>query len=174
MSMNAASITPRERAKAAGAGAILGMIGMSAYHLPVTKDRFVRSTFNIVKNQAEENIEMLNESALAISKNKLKDEHKLFLSQLGVSENIASINNKIAELKKSITDSDMVKALKKGYADSFSTFKKSEALMDPVASKAFQRIRWNNFGWGAVIGFIAGSVIAMKVDESSQVPPNMY
>ncbi len=173
MSMNVASITPRERAKSTGAGAILGLIGMSAYHLPVTKDRFVRTAYAIVKNQAEENIEMLNESALALSNRKLKNEHKLFLSQLGVDESLTSINNKIAELKRTITDGDMVKALKKGYADNFSTFKKSEALMDPVASKAFQTIRWRNFGWGAVIGFVVGSVLAMKAGESSQMQPHM-
>jgi len=34
-----------------GSGAVCGIIGMSAYHLPVTKDRFVRSAYNIVKEQ---------------------------------------------------------------------------------------------------------------------------
>lgn len=173
MAINSTSITPRERAKAIGAGTVLGLAGMTAYHLPVTKDRFVRTAFSIVKNKTGEDIEMLNDSALALSKNRLKSEQKLFLSQMGVDENLESINSKIAELKNSITDNDMVKALKQGYADNFSTFKKSEALMDPISSKAFQTIRWRNFGWGAVIGFVLGSVFAMKTNESSQMPPNM-
>lgn len=140
-------------------GAVLGVVGMSAYYLPVTKDRFVRTAFNIVKNQTEDTIEQLNDAALSLAKGKLKPEDKVILSQNGVAETVDAINTKIADLTKSITDSNVVKNIKKGFADNFKDFKKSEALMDSVSSKAFSKIRWQNFGWGAGIGFIVGNAI---------------
>ncbi len=140
-------------------GAMLGVVGMGAYYLPVTKDRFVRTAFDIVKNQTEDTIEQLNDAALSLAKGKLKPEDKVFLSQNGVAETVDAITAKITDLTKSITDSDVVKNIKKDFADNFKDFKKSEALMDSVSSKAFSRIRWQNFGWGAVIGFILGNAI---------------
>lgn len=165
MTMNI-SVTPRERTKAMGVGAVLGMAGMSAYYLPVTKDRFVRTAFDVVKNEAEESIELLNEAALAKSVDKLKPEHKLFLSQLGVAEDVGAINSKILNLKNSITDNTLVKNLKQGFADSFADCKKSEVLRDAVSSKAFNKIHWTNFGWGAAIGFVLGNVLSMQLDKS--------
>ena len=76
------------------------------------------------------------------------------------------------ELKKSITDSDIVKNMKKSFEDNFKTFKKSEASMDIVASKAFSKIRWTNFTWGTVIGFILGSVLA-SASSQPKIPPQM-
>ncbi len=128
-------------------GAMLGVVGMGAYYLPVTKDRFVRTAFDIVKNQTEDTIEQLNDAALSLVKGRLKPEDKVFLSQNGVAETVDAINTKIVDLTKSITDSDVVKNIKKDFADNFKDFKKSEALMDSVSSKAFSRIRWQNFGW---------------------------
>ena len=162
MSMNM-SITPRERTKAMAAGTGLAVVGMSAYYLPVRENRFVRAAFNVVENEARDTVDLLNESALAISKNSLKQEQKLFLSQLGISENLTAVNAKISDLKKSVTD------LKQGFADSFKDCKNSEILRDSVAVKAFKRIRWTNFAWGAGIGFVLGNVLS-KISSSSTPP----
>lgn len=166
MSISIPTITQRERTKAIGAGAVLGMAGMTAYYLPITKDRFVRNSYDIVTSKTKSDIEMLDEAALALSNKNLKNEHKLFLSQLGVDETIEAINTKVAELKKSLTDSDTVKNLKEGFLENFQNFKKSEALADPITTKALQKIRWTNFAWGTVIGFILGSVISLRMEDS--------
>ena len=141
-------------------GATLGVVGMNAYFLPVTKDRFVRNAYNIHKEIAEDKIELLNKSAEELSKNKLSSESKIFLKDIAVAENIDDIANKCAELKKSFTDEGLVKALKTSYANNFKNLKSSEALRDTISSKAFSRIKWTNLGWGAAIGFILGSVAA--------------
>ncbi len=167
------TITERERSKAIGTGAVLGMAGMTAYYLPIARDRFVRTAYSIVKNNAEDKIETLNDAAIALGRNNLRTEHKVFLAQEGVAETIDAINGKIAELKHSITDKDTVKALKQNFADNFATFKKTEALADPISSKALQTIKWRNFGWGAAIGFVLGTVIGMRMDEASNNSDNL-
>lgn len=165
--MSNMSITPRERAQATGTGAVLGMVGMSAYYLPVTKDRFIRTAFNIVKNETQDSIEILNGAAMAKSANtSLKAEQKLLLSQLGLSDDLGAINNKIADLKNSITDNTVVKNLKQGFADSFADCKKNEVLRDVVSSKAFNKIHWTNFAWGAAIGFVLGHVLGIQLNKS--------
>ena len=141
-------------------GATLGVVGMNAYFLPVTKDRYVRNAYNIHKEIAEDKIELLNKSAEELSKNKLSSESKIFLKDISVAENIDDIANKCAELKKSFTDDGLVKTLKTSYANNFKNLKSSEALRDTISSKAFSRIKWTNLGWGAAIGFILGSVAA--------------
>lgn len=159
MSMNISGVQNQNKSKSIGAGACLGLIGMNAYFLPVTKDRFVRTAFNIVKEDTEDKLEFFKNSAIQVMDKKVKPENKLFLLQQGVAEDVEAINAKCVELKKSITDKDIVSVLKKGLEDNFKSFKKSEALMDNVASDAFKRIRWSNFTWGAAIGFIFGCVI---------------
>ena len=72
-----------------GSGAVCGIIGMSAYHLPVTKDRFVRSAYSIVKEQTEETLEQMNEAAVSAQKGRLSNEQKVFLAQNGVGETVA-------------------------------------------------------------------------------------
>lgn len=175
MSMNISGIPGQSnnKAKAVGAGAVLGLVGMNAYFLPVTKDRFVRTAFNMVRENTEDTIERLNESAVQIVNKKIRPENKMFLSQLGVTETIDAINAKCVELKKSVTDADAVKLLKKGFEDNFKNFKKSEALMDNVVSDAFRRIRWTNFTWGAAIGFVLGAVMASRAGQAVQMPPSM-
>lgn len=170
MSMNISGMPNNDKARSWGAGAVLGLAGMNAYFLPVTKDRFVRTAFHLVQEDTEDKLELLNKTAVEISNKKLKPESKLFLAQLGVPEDIGAINAKCIEFKKSITDADVVKSLKKSFEDNFKTFKKSEASMDAVASRAFNKIRWTNFGWGAAIGFILGSVLASQ-SRSRQLPP---
>lgn len=164
--MSNMSITPREQTRAMAAGTGLAVLGMSAYYLPVSENRFVKAAFSVVEDEACDTVELLNESALSISKNNLKPDQKLFLSQLGVAEDITAINAKIADLKNSVTDKNLVKTLKQGFADSFKDCKKSEILRDSVASKAFSRIRWTNFAWGAGIGFLLGNALS-KIRSSS-------
>lgn len=167
-------IQGQNRSKAIGTGAILGMAGMTAYYLPITKDRFVRTAFNLVKQDVEDKVELLNKAAVDISNNRLKPENKLFLSQLGVAETLDAINAKCIELTKSVTDNDAVKAMKKEFDDNFKTFKKSEALMDNISSKAFSKIKWSNFGWGAAIGFVLGAVSGAMVDSNNKPLPPQF
>jgi len=156
-----------------GSGAVCGIIGMSAYHLPVTKDRFVRSAYNIVKEQTEETLEQMNEAAVSAQKGRLSNEQKVFLAQNGVGETVAEINNKIADLKKNILDSDVVKNIKTSFANNFENYKKSEALMDSVASKAFKNIKWRNFTWGAGIGFVLGAVLGSGQKNNAPSRPSV-
>ena len=170
MSMNISGVQNQNKSKSIGAGACLGLIGMNAYFLPVTKDRFVRTAFNIVKEDTEDKLEFFKNSAIQVMDKKVKPENKLFLLQQGVAEDVEAINAKCVELKKSITDKDIVSVLKKGLEDNFKSFKKSEALMDNVASDAFKRIRWSNFTWGAAIGFILGCVIGSGQTPNRWIP----
>lgn len=170
----AMSISPynsgSDRAKPIGSGVVLGLAGMSAYYLPVTKDRFVRNAYDVVKENAEADIEQLKNAAISASSGRLKPEQKLLLSQHGVAESFDAINNKITDLKRIITDNDYIKTIKQGFADNFADYKKSEALMDTVASKAFQKIRWTNFAWGAGIGLLLGMALGSGGSSAPQNP----
>lgn len=170
MSIYMANITPRERSKAVASGLGLGTVGMLAYHLPVTKGRYVSDAFNVVRNEALDNIDGLNESALELTKNsRLKPEQRLFLSRLGVSETLGDIDNKVKALKESITDPDIIKDLKQGFADTFEVCKKNVVERDDISMKAFRKIRWTNLAWGAGIGMITGYVLGiMKANEAQR------
>lgn len=172
MSMNIPGYQGQNRAKAIGAGAVLGMVGMNAYFLPVTKDRFVRTAFNIIKEDTQDTLDILNESAVQIADKNLKPKNKLFLAQLGLDEKIDVINAKCIDLKNSITDKVSVKNTKQFFENNFKDFKKSEALMDDIASRAFSRIKWTNFTWGTVIGFILGAVLASRAGGSVPYIPS--
>lgn len=162
----------QNRTKAIGAGAVLGMVGMNAYFLPVTKDRFVRNAFNIIKEDTQDTLDILNESAVQIANKNLKAKNKLFLSQIGLDETIDAINAKCIDLKNSITDKVSVKNTKQFFENNFKDFKKSEALMDDIASRAFSRIKWTNFTWGTAIGFILGAVFASGSNSSVPYIPS--
>ena len=170
MSIYMANITPRERSKAFASGLGLGTVGLLAYHLPITKGRYVSNAFSVVRNEALANIDGLNESALELTKNnRLKPEQKLFLSRLGVSENLADIDAKVKVLKESITDADTIKAMKQGFADTFEACKKNVVERDDISMKAFRKIRWTNLAWGASIGMITGFVIGMMKAKDPQL-----
>lgn len=163
----------QNKSKAIGAGTALGVIGMSAYHLPVTKNRFVRTAYNVQKGLTEDIIERLNDSADEVAKNKVTPETKVFLNEHGVAETLDAISNKCIELKKSITDKNAVKTLKEYFANNFKDFKKSEELADVISSKALSRIRWTNLGWGAFIGFILGNALVGGRSSQSNPPAGM-
>lgn len=170
MTIQSANITPRERTKAGACAAGLGTVGMLAYHLPVTRGRYVNAAFNVVKNEALENIDNLNQSALSLTKRgKVKPEQKLFLSQMGVGEDLISINSKIDALKHSIEDSVTIKDMKQTFSDTFEACKKDVVLQDSVSMKAFSKVRWANFAWGTGIGMLLGYVLGLLKSKNSQV-----
>ena len=158
------------RSRSIGTGAVLGIAGMSAYYLPVKQDRFIRSAFNVVKNDVEDKVELLKESAIELNKNRLSPENKIFLAELGVAEDTNAINTKIQSLLKSVTDKLEVKNLKQSFADGFKDFKNSEVLRDAIASKAFKNIKWANFAWGTGIGFVLGAVLGARTPSYPQFP----
>lgn len=165
-----AKVTPRERSKAFAYGAGLGTVGMLAYHLPVTKNRYVSEAFNVVRNEALDNIDGLNETALEITKNnRTTPKQKIFLTRLGVSEDLVEIDTKIKSLKDSITDTDVIKNLKQSFADAYDVCKKNVVERDAISMKAFSRIRWANLAWGAGIGMLTGYVIGMMKAKDPQL-----
>ena len=149
------------RSKRIGATVLGGLIGMTCYYLPVNKDLFVGTAFNVARKNTEKNIKALEIAADEISKNKLTNENKIFLAQIGVSENLQAIAQKCRELKESITDKDKVIALKKDYAANFKQYVKDESLMDTVTSKAMSTLRWNGFKWGMAIGGLLGAALSL-------------
>ena len=145
MSIYMANITPRERSKAMAYGTGLGTVGMLAYHLPVTQSRYVNAAFDVVKNEALDNIDGLNDTALSLTKH----------------------NNVTPE--ESITDPDTIKLMKQGFADSFEVCKKNVVERDAVSMKAFKKIKWTNLAWGASIGAILGFVMGMIKAKDPQL-----
>ena len=154
-----ASVSPRS--KRIGATVLGGLIGMTCYYLPVNKDLFVGTAFNVARKNTEKDIKALEIAADEISKNKLTNENKIFLTQMGVSENLQSIAQKCKELKEAITDKAKVLALKKDFADNFKNYKNNESLMDTVTSKAMSTLRWNGFKWGMAIGALLGASLSL-------------
>lgn len=162
MSIYMANVTQREKAKAAAYGAGLGTLGMLAFHIPPSKNRYVETAFNVFKDEAADNIENLNSSALTITEGKnLSGEQKLFLSQFGVNEDVVEINSKIKTIKDSITDTDSIKNLRQTFVDTFGTFKKNPAARDALSIKVFNRIRWSNFAWGVGLGVVLGVALGL-------------
>ena len=169
MPIYSTNITPRERSKAISSGVGLGTVGMLAYHLPVTKGRYVSEAFNVVKNEALDNIAGLDEVALELTKrNRTTPEQKVFLSRLGVAEDVVDIDNKVRALKESITDTDTIKNLKQSFADAFDVCKKNVVERDAISMKAFKNIRWTNLAWGAGIGLVTGYVLGIINAKNSQ------
>jgi hypothetical protein len=165
-----AKVTPRERAKAMAYGVGLGTIGMAAYHIPPTKNRYIEEAFNVVRKEALDNIDGLNESALALTKNnRLSSEQKVFLSRLGVNETLVDIDTKVKSLKDSITDTVTIKNLKQNFAATFDACKKNVVERDDISMRAFRNIKLKNLAWGASIGAITGYVIGMMKSKDPQL-----
>ena len=150
-------------------GAGLGLVGMSAYYLPITKERFVETAFSLAKDDANDSVEKLNDSALALTKGRLNAEQKLYLSQEGLAEDVVAINGKIKQLKESVTEDSNVKALKEKYADMFADCKKDCTLRDSLATRAFKHIKWINFAWGVAIATVLGAVLGATKSSKSNV-----
>lgn len=155
--------SPRTSARAKRIGATLlgGMLGMTCYYLPISKDTFVNTAFSVTRKNAENDIKILTQAAEEIHKNKLSDENKIFLRRLGVADTLDAISDKCKALRESVTDPDTVKALKKDFADNFKTYRKDASLMDTVAAKAMSTIKWNGFKWGMGIGAVLGAALSL-------------
>ena len=152
---------PSEKSRRIGATLMGGMLGMTCYYLPISKDTFVNSAFSVVRKNAEKDIKTLTLAAEEISKNRLSEENRIILKEMGVDETQAAISAKCKELKESITDPDTVKNLKKSFAENFKKYKKDASLMDAVTSKAMSNIKWNGFKWGMGIGAVLGAALSL-------------
>ncbi len=161
-----AQVSPKS--KRVGATILGGLLGMTCYYLPINKDTFVNTAFRVSKRNAQKDMKTLQVVADEISKNKLSNESKIFLTGLGVGEDISSIASKCSEIKDSITDKVKVTALKKEFADNFKNYKKDGSLMDTVTSKAMITIKWNGFKWGMGIGALLGAALSLLMTRDKE------
>jgi|GEM_PF-1023088 len=143
-----------------------GLLGMAAYHLPLSHDAFVSNAFLETKKVTEAHIEQLKKASYEISRNNLKDESKIFLNNLGVVENDTAVKSKIKSLYESITLEDQVKQLKDDLSSNYNTFKArgNAHSMDNIAVKTFQNVKWENFKWG--VGICAALGLAYGLIKS--------
>ncbi|MFR1672280.1 MAG: hypothetical protein ACLSWI_04970 [Candidatus Gastranaerophilaceae bacterium] len=145
--------SPNSKTKKTGAAILGGLVGMTAYYLPVSKDVFVNQAFNVHKREVTGQINGLKQAAGELSNGtNLSTESKMLLNKLSVAENINDILDKSKVLEESITDSTSVKNLKSSFANGFAAFKKNASTMDNTASEAMKNIKWNGFKWGMGIG----------------------
>lgn len=169
MSVNSPQIDPNmlylspsaSKKRKVGATIFGGLLGMTAYYLPVTKDEFVSKAFKITKNEANSKIASLAQAVKEIEKNSLSSESKMILQEMGVNADITAITNKCMEIDKTVSDPDSVKSLKKFFNDNFKNFKKNPHLMDNNCADAFKSIKWNKFKWGMGIGAALGLAFSL-------------
>lgn len=149
------------RKKQLGMMVLGGLIGMNAYYMPIKKDVFVQRGFDMVRDTAKEDIERLTAIAQEVAKNKLSTESRLYLQNLGISEDINAISAYCKALEDSVTDSLAVKNIKDGFIDSFDTHGKNTHLMDSLSSDAYRAVRRNKFKWGVGIGAGIGLALGL-------------
>lgn len=150
-------VSPATRVrKIVGTTMMTGMVGMCAYYLPVSKDSFTQTAFDIKKNDAAEQIATLKNIAEEIDSNKLTTQSKMILNDMALAEDVNAISAKCSELEKSVTDPANVKALKNEFRNNFDSYKKNVALMDNTCAQAFKNIKWSRFRWGMGIGAAIG------------------
>lgn len=138
-----------------------GLIGMTAYYIPVKKDTFVQKAFDITKEEANNQIETLKTIAEEVEANKVTTKSKMILQDMGLSEDVTAITNKCSELDQKVSDPAAVKALKKEFSRNFESYKKDCALMDNNCAQAFKAARWNKFRWGMGIGAAIGLTLGL-------------
>ena len=113
-------------ARKIGGAVVGGMLGMTAYYIPVSKDVFVNKAFSIHSENVNADINSLKQAATEIgSSSGLSTENKIFLNKLAVSENLTAIIDKCKTLEESIKNSTSVKNITHGFADGFESFKKN-------------------------------------------------
>lgn len=143
-----------------------GLIGMTAYYIPVKKDAFVQQAFDITKQEADEKIVALRNIAEEVQENKVSTQSKMVLQDLGLNEDVVEITNKCSEIDKNVTDSASVKALKDDFSRNFDSYKKNSALMDNTCSSAFKAIKRNKFRWGIGIGAAIGLALSLLASKN--------
>lgn len=161
MNYGGAYPAPTSKSKKAGAALMGGLLGMTCYYLPISKDVFVNEAFRVTKNNAEKDMKALEQAAGEISKNNVSGESKILLKRLGVSETIDAIADKCKTLRASITDPATVKAMKADFDSNFKSYKKQASLMDTNTAKAMSNIKWNGFKWGAAVGAVLGLALSL-------------
>jgi len=147
--------------KILGATMITGMIGMNAYYLPVTKDSFVQTAFELKKNEAVDQINTLKNIADEVEKNKVSTQSKMILTDMALPEDVTEISNKCSQIEKNVTEPDIVKAFKENLSRNFDSYKKNSALMDNTCTEAFKSIKWGKFRWGMGIGAAIGLALGL-------------
>lgn len=151
--------------KAVGTTMITGMIGMTAYYLPVSKDSFVQTAFDIKKAEAVEQINALKNIADEVAKNNVSTQSKMILTDMSLAEDVTEITNKCTQLEKNVTDADIVKSFKENLSNNFESYKKNKSLMDNTCTEAFKSIKWGKFRWGMGIGAAIGLALSLVSGE---------
>ncbi len=147
--------------KKVGATIFGGLLGMTAYYLPVTKDEFVNKAFKVTRDEANSKIASLTQAVKEIEKNSLSSESKMILQEMGVKADIKEITKKCMDIDKDVSDPGSVKKLKTYFNNNFKNFKKNPHLMDNNCADAFKSIKWNKFKWGMGIGAAIGLALSL-------------
>lgn len=143
-----------------------GLIGMTAYYLPVQKGSFVQQAFDITKKEAEEEIVTLKNIAEEVTQNKVTTQSKMILQDMGLTEDVVQITNKCSEIDKKVTDSVSVKSIKDDFSRNFEAYKKNSALMDNTCAEAFKAVKKNKFTWGLGIGAAIGLALSLLASSN--------
>ncbi len=142
-----------------------GLLGMTAYYLPVTKDEFVNKAFKVTKNEANSQIASLVQAAKEIEKNSLSSESKMTLQEMGVTPNFQAITQKCIDIDKKVSDPNSVKNFKQFFHDNFKNFKQNQHLMDNNCAEAYKSLKWNKFKWGVGIGAAIGLAFSLMTSK---------
>jgi len=152
---------PTTKVNVAGLTILGGLIGMTGYYLPVKKNSFVNTAFNIKRNANYEKMDSLKEAAKEIENKKLSTEGKLLLKDMGIGQNLPAITRKCQELEHEVTDKNSVKAMKDHFADVFEKCGKETHKMDSACADAYKAVRNSHFRWGMGIGAGIGLAIGL-------------
>lgn len=159
---NMAYISPSaSKKRKAGATIFGGMLGMTAYYIPVTKDEFVNKAFKLTKDEANSQISALTQAVKEIEKNALSSESKMILQEMGVNADIYEITQKCMDIDQKVSAPDSVKNLKTYFSNNFKNFKKNPHLMDNNCADALKAVKWTKFKWGMGIGAALGLALSL-------------
>ncbi len=145
----------------AGATIFGGLLGMTAYYLPVTKDEFVNKAFKVTKAEANSKILSLTKAAKEIEKNSLSTESKMVLQEMGLNADIKEITKRCIDIDATVSNPQNVSTYKTYFNDNFKIFKKNPHLMDNNCADAFKSLKWNKFKWGMGIGAALGLAFSL-------------
>lgn len=149
------------RKKQLGMTVLGGLIGMNAYYMPVKKDVFVQTGFDLAREKANFEIDKLKKIAQEVAKRKVSTESRIFLQNMGLTEDVNAISAQCSAIKDNVTNSASVKAIKDGFINSFDTHGKKTHLMDAVSSDAYNAVRFSHFKWGIGIGAAVGLALGL-------------
>lgn len=163
---NTAYYSPAADKKIKAGGTILGgLLGMTAYYIPVTRDEFVNRAFKITKDEANDQIVALTNAVKEIEKGSLSSENKMILQEMGVGEDIVDITRKCMDIDQKVSDPTSVRNLKTYFHDNFANFKKNPHLMDNNCASAFKKVKWTKFKWGVGIGAAVGLALGLLTSK---------